>query len=96
MYKELEIEDPLLGVTVVWRGLIFERDVDFDLVELTGMDRAMHVRESGEGGLKASHAGRSAGRGAVVQDTEHPAGVAIGRLGHHLGNKTMEGFDADG
>jgi hypothetical protein len=48
LYKALDIEDPLLGVKVVWLGLSRERDVDVDLVELTGVDRARHGHEGGK------------------------------------------------
>jgi hypothetical protein len=77
--KALDIEGSLLGIIVRWLGLSRDGDVTVDLVAPTGVDRAMHGHEGEESGLKASHAGRSAGRGAVVQDPEHPTGVTRGR-----------------
>jgi hypothetical protein len=94
--KAPDIEGSLLGIIVRWLGLSRDGDVTVDLVAPTGVDRAMHGHEGGEGGLKASRAGPSAGRGAGVQDPEHPTDVTRGRLGHHQGNKTMARRAADG
>ena len=72
---------------------LHDREVDLDLVEPTGMDRTMHRHEGRIGGLQATDAGGAAVRGAVVHDPEDAAGVPIGRLGHDLGDESLEGRD---
>jgi hypothetical protein len=94
--KAPDIEGSLLGIIMRWLGSSRDGDVTVALVEPTGVDRAMHGYEGEEVGLKASHPGRSTGRGAVVQDPEHSTGVTRGRLRHYRGNKTMARLAADG
>lgn len=73
-----------------------DREVDFDLVEPTCVDRAVHGHDVGEGRLKALDRGLSAMRGAVVQDPEHAAGIPVRGFGHDLGDEAIERFDARG
>ena len=69
-----------------------DREVDFDLVEPTCVDWAVHGHDVGEGRLKALDRGLSAMRGAVVHNPEHAASRAIRFLRHDLHDQTVEGF----
>src|SRR3990167_11242275 len=76
------------------RLALYDGEVDLDLVEPTGVNRAVNRNEVGKGSGQAPHAGLSTMGGAVVHDPEHAAGVAVGGLSHHLSDKATEGFDA--
>ncbi len=71
-----------------------DREVDLDLVEPTGMDRAVHGHEGRIGRLEPADAGGTAMRGAVVQDPEDAVGVVVRGLGHDLGDEALERRDA--
>ena len=80
----LEAEEPILDFlkraeVVGGEGLSFnDGEVDFDLIEPTGVDRSVHGDEIGKGCFEAPNTGLAAMRGAVVHDPEHSPRVAIG------------------
>ena len=65
--------------------------VDFNLVEPTGMNRAMNENESRKLELEAFNGGATTMGGAIVNDPKHAARVIVGRTGHHLFNEPVEG-----
>ena len=71
-------------------------EVDLNLVEPTGVNRAVNREQVGKGLGQASHAGRAPMRGAVIHDPEHAPCVTIGWLSHDLSNETAERIDAGG
>ena len=95
----LEGEEALLerfkGREVVGREDLPLQDgeVDFDLIEPTGVDGTMNGDDAGIFFDEAFHAGGAAMRGSVVHDPEHAPGLAVGRPGHHLSDQAIEGND---
>lgn len=73
-----------------------DREVDFDLVEPTGVDRRMDQDEVGVGFLEPSEGSLPAMGGAVIHDPEHPARIAVRGLGHDLGDEAAERLNAGG
>src|SRR6516162_7229699 len=55
-------------------------EIDFDLVEPAGVDRAVNRHQVGKGSGQPLNAARSAMRRAIVDDPEDPAGIAVRRL----------------
>lgn len=96
----LETKQPILdilqGREVVWsEGLALDNgEVDFDLIEPTGMDRAVYGYDVGKGRLETLDGSLAAMGGAVVNDPEHAAGVAVRGLVHDLCDKAIEWVDA--
>ena len=70
------------------------REVDFDLVEPTGMDGGMHERQAGIKITEAFGGSVATMRRAVVHDPEDTTGVAIGWPCHHLFDQPVKGGDA--
>ena len=70
------------------------REVDFDLVEPTGMDGGMHERQAGVKITKAFGGSVATMRRAVIHDPEDTTGVAIGWQCHHLFDQPVKGGDA--
>ena len=69
------------GEVIGGEGLaLHDGEVDLDLVEPTGVDRAVDEDEIWESRLKSLDRGLAAMGGAIVDDPEHAAGVAVGRL----------------
>ncbi len=73
-----------------------DREVDLDLVEPTRVHGAVHRYEARVPGRKATDAPVASVRGPIVQDPEHPPGLAVGGLGHHLVDEAIERYDAGG
>jgi len=71
-------------------------EVDLDLVEPTGVNRAVDRDQVGKGVGQASHAGRPAMRGAIIHNPEYAAGITVGWLSHDLGDEPSERSDAGG
>lgn len=96
--KKQSILEILKGREVVWsKGLALDNgEVDFDLVEPTGMDRAVYGDDVGKGGLETLDGGLAAMRGAVVNDPEDAAGVAVRGLVHDLCDQAIKWVDAGG
>ena len=98
----LEAKQTVLDISergeVVWgqRFALDDREVDLDLVEPTGVDRAVDQHEIWESRLKASDGRLAAVRGAVVHDPKDVARIAVGRVGHDLRDEAVEGLDAGG
>ena len=67
-------------------------EVDFDLVEPTGMHRAMHRDDVAEGGLQTTDAGTATVRGAVVHGPEDATSGLVWRLAHYVGDQFLEGL----
>ena len=70
------------------------REVDFDLVEPTGMNGGMHERQAGVEMAETLNGSGATMRRAVVHDPEDATGVVIGRSCHHLLDKAVKGCDA--
>ena len=98
----LEAEESILDffkrVEVVGRERLAFNDgeVNFDLIEPTGVDRSVHGEEIGKGCFEAPNTWLAAMRGAVVHNPEHSPGIAIRWLRHDLGNQAIERLDAGG
>jgi hypothetical protein len=71
-------------------------EVNFDLIEPTGVDRSMDQDEVGVGFLEALEGSLPAMAGAVIHDPEHPARVAVRGLGHDLGDEAVKRLNAGG
>src|SRR6266480_2736912 len=71
-----------------------DREVDFDLVEPTGVNGTMNKHQVGIFGLQPSGCLGTPMRRAVVADPENPTRPAIGPLSHHLVDKTVKGRDS--
>jgi len=69
-------------------------EVDFDLVEPTGMDGGMHERQAGVEMAKTLNGSGATMRRAVVHDPEDATGVVIRWSCHHLRDKPVKGGDA--
>jgi hypothetical protein len=69
-------------------------EVDFDLVEPTGMDRGMHERQAGVEMAETLNGSGATMRRAVVHDPEDATGVVIRRSCHHLLDEPVKGGDA--
>lgn len=98
----LKSEQPILHL---WEGAevvgsedlpLDDGEVDFDLVEPTGVDRSMDQDEVGVSFLEPPEGSFAAMGGAVIHDPEHPARIAVRRLGHDLGDKAVERLNAGG
>ena len=72
------------------------REIDFYLVQPTGMDRRVKRNNVGPLGHQPAVAALAPMGGAVVHDPEHAASRTIGFLGHDLGDQTLEGRNASG
>src|SRR3990172_9033164 len=68
-------------------------EVDLDLVEPAGMDGTVNRDDAGIFFHQAFDADSAAMRGSVVHDPEHAPGLAVGRLGHHLGHQPVKRND---
>ena len=96
----LEIENPLaqdVQIREVVGGENFSldnREVDFDLVEPTGVNGTVDQMEVGMAVAQSFDGGRSAVGRAVVDDPENPAGLLVGRLRHDLIDKLVERLDS--
>ena len=72
------------------------REIDFYLVQPTGMDRRVKRNNVRPLGHEPAVAALAPMGGAVVHDPEHAASRTIGFLGHDLGDQTLEGRNASG
>ena len=96
----LECEKAIFECVLGWeviRGKDFPLDygeVDFDLVEPTGVYGTVDGDKFGVGSLEALDAWHSSMRGPVVHDPEDASGVAVRGGGHHLIHEPPEGRDA--
>ena len=96
----LKVEEPFSDSSEI-RKVIGSKDlslndgkVDFDLIEPTGVNGAVHQNESGELVLETLHGGQSAMGGSVVHDPKHAARIVIGRPGHDLFHEAVEGSNS--
>lgn len=71
-------------------------EVDFDLVEPTGVNGGMDQDEVGVGFLEPLEGSLPAMGGAVIYDPEHPTRLAVWGLGHDLGDEAVKRLDAGG
>jgi hypothetical protein len=71
---------------IVWRERLAldNREVDFDLIEPTGVDGAVDEHPIRVAALQAGHATRTSVRRTVVHDPKDTACLGVGRLGHDL------------
>src|SRR6266540_3547577 len=72
---------------------LHDGEVDLDLIEPAGVDRAVDRNDGGVGGLQALDTGWTAVGGPIVQDPEHPPRVAVRGDGHHLVHQTAKRLD---
>jgi hypothetical protein len=81
---------------VAWREelALNDREVDFDLVEPTGMDRRVDQDDVWPFGSQSSGSSLAAVGGAVVCDKEHATGGTIRFLAHDLSDQVLESDDA--
>lgn len=81
---------------IVWRQsfALDEGEVDLDLVEPTGVERAVDEHKIGESRLEASDGRLAAVRGAIVHDPKDVARIAVGSGSHDLRDEAVEGLDA--
>ena len=81
---------------IAWRERLALNDgeVDFDLVEPTGMDRRVDQDEIWPFGSQSSRGPLAAMGRAVVCDEEHAIRRTIRFLAHELGDKTLKRSDA--
>lgn len=98
----LEIEQPLGNRRQRGNDLwskytaLYRREVDFDLVKRTGVDRQMHRDQLGTGALQAQQRSSPLVGGAAVYDPEDPLGQALRGLTHDLFHQGVEGDNASG
>src|SRR5437764_11730406 len=69
-------------------------EVDFDLIEPTGVDGRVDEDEVGPFGAQTLAGGGSAMGRAVIDDPEDAVCGAVGLLGHDIGHEPVEGHDA--
>ena len=83
---------------VVWGEhlALYDREVDFDLVEPTCVDRAMNRNDSRMGVRQTPYRSLATVRRAVVHDPEHAARGVVRRLAHDLIDQATERCDASG
>lgn len=96
----LKVEEPFRNSSEI-RKVIGSKDfslndgkVDFNLVEPTGVNGAVHQNESGVLLLETLHGSQAAMGGSIVHDPEHAARLVIGRPGHDLFNEAAEGSNS--
>lgn len=69
-------------------------EIDFDLIEPTGVNRGMNRNQCGPSFLKTDRGFLTAMTRAIVHDPEDTRSRAIRFLAHHLGHQTVKGSDA--
>jgi len=69
-------------------------EIDFDLIEPTGMNRGMHEREARIAVAQTRDGSVATVRRTVIHDPEDAPGIVIRRSGHHLFNEPVKGGDA--
>ena len=69
-------------------------EVDFDLVEPTGVNGAMPEQQVSEAVAQAADRTEAAVRGALVNDSEYAARLTLRTLAHYLGALAVECGDA--
>lgn len=83
------------GEIVRCKGLSLEnREIDFDLIEPTGVNGPMNEHQVAILGLKPSDRLGTSMRRTIVNNPEDPSGLAVGTLAHHLTDETVKGGDA--
>jgi hypothetical protein len=73
-----------------------DREIDFDLVEPTGVDRSVDQDDGGPSCAQAFTGLLTAMGGAIVGDPEDAPSGAVRLLGHGLFDETIERLDAGG
>src|SRR5262245_54357726 len=73
---------------------LYDREVDFDLVEPTGMDRSMHDNEICVGHGQPVDRCWATVRRAVIHHPKNPLRGLLGLLFHHLRDQAPEWLDA--
>ncbi len=85
------------GEVIRRKGFALENgEVDFHLVEPTGMDRRMDRHDGRPAFLDAIDTGLAAMGRAVVHDPEDSASRAVWLLGHDIGHEPAKWSDAGG
>ena len=88
--------DVVQGLEIVWRQHFSLDDgkVDFDLIKPTAVNGAMDQLQVGVALLETLHTGRSSMRRTIVNNPEHAAGLAIGRLVHNPVDQAIKSHNA--
>src|SRR5262249_35351910 len=73
---------------------LHDREVDFYLVEPTGMDRGMHDNEIGVGGSQPADSCLASVRRAIIHHPKDALRCPVGLLLHHLRDQTSERLNA--
>jgi len=73
---------------------LHDREVDFDLVEPTGMHGSVDEPQAREPVLETADGSLAAVGRAIVDDPEHTAGRAVGGPGHDLLDQAVKRGDA--
>ena len=68
-------------------------EIDFDLVQPTGVDGEMDNNDLGPLALKSIDRGQSPVRRPVVENPENPSGGAVRLACHHVLDQAVEGYD---
>ena len=86
----------LQGREVVWRQdfSLDDGEIDFDLVQPTGVNGSMNEHQVGILRLKPADGGEPPMRRAVVDDPENSSSLAVGPLFHDLIHETVKGRDS--
>jgi hypothetical protein len=96
----LEPQQPLLDVgerAEIGRCQCFalkNGEVDFDLVEPTGVKGTVNGDDVGKQRVKSLDAGGTSMRGSVVVNPEDASGLAVRGLGHDLGDQALKRLNA--
>ena len=71
-----------------------DREVDFDLIEPTAVNRSVDQLQAGIPLLEPLHTGDSSMGGTIIDNPEHAARLAIGGLVHHPIDQVVKGHNA--
>ncbi len=71
-----------------------DREVDFDLIEPTAVNRSVDQLQAGIPLLEPLDTGDSSMGGTIIDNPEHPARLAIGGLVHHPIDQVVKGHNA--
>ena len=90
------VSDFIQGLKVIWGQHLSlnDREVDFDLIEPTAVNRSMDQLQARIPLLEPFDAGNSSMRGTIIDDPEHAAGLGIGGLVHHPIDQMVKGDNA--
>src|ERR1017187_1943091 len=88
--------DLVQGFEVVGRQhlTLNDREVDFDLIEPTAVNRSMDQLKAGIPLLESLNTGRPSMGGTIVDNPEHSARLGIRRLAHHPVDQAVKSNNA--